>query len=114
MTEAEPADLVAIYATFPDIETAEATGSELVEMRLAACANILPAMRSIYRWNGAIERDDEVVAIVKTRRALVDAVTAAIVARHPYDTPAVVAFPIVAGAEAYLDWVRAETADGHR
>ncbi len=102
-------DAVAIYSTYPDVETAEAIGAGLVEEGLAACVNILPAMRSIYRWQGAIEADDEVVAIVKSQRGRADEIVAAIEKRHPYDTPAIVVFPIVAGSRRYLDWIVAET-----
>ncbi|MCW5696905.1 MAG: divalent-cation tolerance protein CutA [Bauldia sp.] len=100
---------VAIYVTFPDMATAEAIGGAVVEEGLAACINILPQMRSIYRWKGAISRDDEVVGIMKTRRARVEAIVAAIEARHPYETPAIVVLPIVGGSRGYLDWIVAET-----
>lgn len=105
-------EAVAVYSTYPDIETAEAIGGDLVERGLAACVNILPQMRSIYRWQGAIEEDEEVVAIVKTQRSRVAEVVAAIEARHPYDTPAIVVFAIVAGSAPYLDWIASETGSG--
>lgn len=102
---------VAIYVTFPDMATAEMIGGAVVEEGLAACINILPQMRSIYRWKGAIARDDEVVGILKTQRVRVPAIIAAIEARHPYETPAIVVLPIVGGSQRYLDWIAAETDD---
>ena len=65
---------VLIYATYPDPETAEAGGRALVEAGLAACVNILPGMVSVYRWEGAVERSEECVMIIKTRAVLADAV----------------------------------------
>jgi periplasmic divalent cation tolerance protein len=105
---------VAVYVTFPDLATAEALGGAVVEQGLAACINILPQMRSIYRWKGGIARDDEVVGIFKTRRGRVDALTAVIQARHPYETPAIVALPIAGGSRPYLDWIIAETSSEAR
>ncbi len=103
-------DAVAVYATFPDMAVAEAIGTSLVEEGLAACVNLTPGMISIYRWRGALERATEVVAIIKSRRAKVDDLIAAIEARHPYDTPAIVVLPIEKGSRRYLDWIAAATA----
>ena len=98
-----------IYVTTPDAATAERIGRTLVEERLAACANILPAMRSIYRWKGAVEQADEAVLILKTAADRVSALTERVAALHPYETPCIVALPIAAGNPAYLDWITAET-----
>lgn len=108
-TSPAPAEAVAIYSTFPDTETAEAIGGELVESGLVACVNILPAMRSIYRWQGTVEADEEAVAIIKTQRSRTEAVVAAIEARHPYATPAIIVLPVIGGSLRYLDWIAAET-----
>ena len=102
---------VALYVTCPSLEVADAIGFCLVEGRLAASVNIIPGARSIYWWKGRIERADEVVLIAKTMAARLEQATAAIIATHPYDTPAVVAFDIVAGSRRYLDWL-AEAATG--
>ena len=88
---------------------AESIGGELVEAGLAACVNILPGMRSIYRWQGKIENDDEVVAIFKSQASRADELIAAIEDRHPYDTPAIVVLPITKGSASYLNWIVAET-----
>ncbi len=100
---------VLIYATYPDAEKAEASGRALVEAGLAACVNILPEMVSLYRWEGAVERGQECVMIIKTRTALSDRVIAAAKARHPYTTPAFVVLPVEGGLAAYLDWIAAST-----
>jgi len=100
---------VAIYTTFPDIAFAKAVGRDLVAAGDAACANILPKMHSIYRWNGQVEEADEVVLILKTQRNRVDHLIAEIERRHPYETPAIVVLPIADGSQRYLDWIVAET-----
>lgn len=102
-------DVVVIYSTCPDAQTATTIGRALVEDRLAACVNILPDMRSIYRWDGAISEDREVVLIAKSQRGLVQEVTVRIRALHPFDTPAVVALDVIDGSADYLTWVLAET-----
>jgi periplasmic divalent cation tolerance protein len=100
---------VLIYSTFPSAEAAEVAGRALVEQRLAACVNILPGMTSIYRWDGAIARDSEVVMIIKTRQSLASAVIAKAKALHAYENPALVVVPIIDGSQAYLDWLMSET-----
>ena len=99
---------VLVYATFPSAELAEETGRKLLELQLAACINILPSMTSIYRWQGAIETAREVVLIAKTMPARADAVTANIIAAHPYETPAVLVIPVMGGSASYLHWIGQE------
>lgn len=99
---------VLIYATFPRGPLAEQVGRELVEGRLAACVNILPAMTSIYRWEGALQRDEETVMLIKSTAARSDAVMQAIIRRHPYAMPAVLVLPIDGGSRAFLDWIERE------
>jgi periplasmic divalent cation tolerance protein len=103
---------VALYVTCPDLAGAEAIALALVEARLAASVNILPGARSIYWWRGKIERADEVVMVAKTMGHCVEPAMALIVAMHPYDTPAIVAFDIVAGSPRYLEWLAAEATGG--
>lgn len=105
-------DSVFVYVTTATIEQARAIGRRLVEDRLAACANVLPGMESIYRWQGAIETAQESVLILKTRAALVDQLAARVRQLHTYDCPCVVALPILAGNPAYLRWIEAETTGG--
>ncbi len=100
---------IIVYSTFPNVASAESVGGGLVERKLAACVNILPGMTSIYRWEGKVERDSEVVMIIKTRKSLADAVIVGVKAEHPYTNPALLVVPIEGGAEAYLSWLIEET-----
>jgi periplasmic divalent cation tolerance protein len=83
----------------------------LVADRLAACGQNIAAIRSIYRWQGAIEDEAEARVALHTRESLVPAIVARAQAEHSYDVPCVIALPVLAGNPAYLDWVRAETAE---
>jgi periplasmic divalent cation tolerance protein len=109
MDLSEPEVRIALI-TAPDQETGARIARALLESRLAACVNLVPGIRSIYRWEGAIQGDAEVLLVVKTRadreRELVDRA----VELHPYDLPEVVMLPAVGGSLAYLDWVREEAA----
>ena len=98
-----------VYITAGSRDEALAIGKALVEERLAACANILGGMTSIYWWEGALREDAEAVLIVKTRAELVDRLIERVKALHSYDCPCVVAWPIEAGNPAYLDWLAEET-----
>jgi periplasmic divalent cation tolerance protein len=98
-----------IYVTASTPEEASRIGRILVESRLAACANIFPAVTSIYRWQGKVQDDSEVALVVKTRHGLIDDVVAKIKELHSYDCPCVVALPITAGNPEFLDWIVAET-----
>lgn len=102
---------VLVYTTYPSLVEAEKGGLKIVEAGLAACVNIVPAMRSIYRWKGAIEAADEVVMIVKTRASLAERVTAAVKENHSYETPAVLVLPVKGGNQSFIDWILAETAE---
>lgn len=95
--------------TCPDAATAERLASALVDERLAACVNILPGITSVYRWDGRVERDAEVLLLIKTVVARFEAVRERLVALHPYEVPEVIATPIAAGLPAYLDWIAACT-----
>ena len=81
----------------------------LVGERLAACVNLVPGIRSIYRWKGAVEEDDEVLLVAKTRSDCVDALAERVRELHPYEMPETLALPVVGGSADYLDWLRAET-----
>jgi len=99
-----------VYVTAPDMAEAESLAHLAVERRLAACANILPGMRSLYWWRGKLEQAHEVVLVFKTTEALVPALTQALTSAHSYDCPCVVALPIVGGNPDFLHWIDAETA----
>jgi len=94
-----------VLTTVARAEDAERLAEELVGRRLAACVNVLPGVRSIYRWKGAIEREEERLLLVKTRADRFEALREAILSLHPYEVPEVVAVPIDAGSAAYLRWL---------
>lgn len=100
---------VLVYATFPAGEMAGDVGQHLVEHGLAACVNVIPGMTSIYRWEGQLHRDAEVVAIIKTRRSQADAVIAAVRAKHSYDNPALMILNLEGGAPPFLAWILEQT-----
>jgi periplasmic divalent cation tolerance protein len=104
-------DPVLVYTTWPSAAEAEAAGRALVRQRLAACVNILPGMVSIYAWQGAVERAEEAVMILKTRRALAGRLSEAVRARHPYDVPAILVLPTLSVDADYAAWIAAETAE---
>ncbi|MEW5729640.1 MAG: divalent-cation tolerance protein CutA [Pseudomonadota bacterium] len=103
-------DRVLIYVTAPNRDEALALGRALVEERLAACANLLGPITSVYWWEGLVNQDDEVALILKTRADLVDRLVERARELHSYSCPCVVAVPIAAGNPAFLDWIGAETA----
>jgi periplasmic divalent cation tolerance protein len=102
--------IVFVYTTYPSTVEAERAGRALVERQLAACVNILPGMISLYRWQGAIERGEETVMIIKTRASLADAVSAAVKEMHAYETPAILVIPVESVHQGYLGWLLGETA----
>ena len=97
--------VVSVYAIFANAEEAERIGRTVVEERLAACINILPGVRSIYRWQGAVESADEVAAVLKTTAAGADALITRIAGLHGYDVPCIVTWPIDKVLASYADWV---------
>jgi periplasmic divalent cation tolerance protein len=97
-------------ATAPDAETAARIAHVLVGERLAACANLVPQVRSIYRWQGRVEDETEVLLVIKTRADRVPALADRLRVLHPYDLPELVVLPVVGGLAGYLDWIRTETA----
>ncbi|MEO0729474.1 MAG: divalent-cation tolerance protein CutA [Pseudomonadota bacterium] len=100
---------VLVYITCPDQETARRLAHKSVTARLAACANILTGMQSVYAWNGDIHEDSEVVLLLKTRRALADRLIAEITDAHPYDTPAALIIPTDGGSLPFIDWIGSAT-----
>src|SRR5258708_33072546 len=100
---------VFVYTTYASVVEAERAGRALLEQRLCACVNILPGMVSHYWWQGALERGEEVVMIIKTRASLTERVAAAVKEMHSYSTPAILVIPIESVDNAYLAWLMAET-----
>jgi len=101
--------VVFVYTTHPSVVEAERIGRELVERRLCACVNILPGMVSLYWWQGAIERGEEAVMIVKTRATLAERVRVAVRELHSYTTPAILVLPIESVDPDYRKWLLTET-----
>ena len=102
-------DFVLILTTLPIEVDFEKFATQLVEERLAACVNMLPAMRSVYRWKNAIERADERQLVIKTTRARVAALESRLHALHPYDVPEFVVVQIDSGSAAYFSWLTEST-----
>jgi periplasmic divalent cation tolerance protein len=102
--------ILLVFTNLPDRESASRLAEALVEQRLAACVNVLGGCTSVFRWEGAIERAEEIPVLIKTRAARYAEVEALIKSLHPYELPEVVAVPVVRGLPDYLDWVTAETA----
>jgi periplasmic divalent cation tolerance protein len=94
-----------VLCTCPDQATARRLADKLVEKQLAACVNIVSGLESVYRWQDKIEHDQELLLLIKTRRQLVEQLSAEIQALHPYELPEVIAVPIVAGLSPYLQWI---------
>ncbi len=102
-------NVLIVLTNCPDAEVADRLARTLVEQKLAACVNRLPAVDSVYRWQGAIERAVEVPLLIKSTRERLPEIQEAIRALHPYEVPEIVAIPVVAGLPAYLRWVVDET-----
>jgi periplasmic divalent cation tolerance protein len=102
-------DCVVVLITASGEEEAARIGRELVEARLAACVNIVPSIRSIYRWEGSVQDDREVLMIAKTRKGLFGNLREKVKELHSYTVPEILALPVVEGLEEYLSWVREET-----
>jgi periplasmic divalent cation tolerance protein len=102
-------ELMVVLVTVPDGETGARIGRALVDEKLAACVNILPALRSIYVFEGKLCDEGEALCLFKTRRALYPALRDRVTALHPYQVPEVIALPIVEGNAPYLSWILAGT-----
>ena len=109
MTSAPETNVVSVYVTFPAGFAADDAVTDLVREKLAACGNLMTGVTSIYSWEGRIERDPETVSILKTTADRVEALVARLREIHPYDTPCIVAWPVIGGFGPYLEWVKTET-----
>lgn len=107
-------EVVVVLVTGPDPATLATLGERLVGERLAACVNLIPGVRSVYRWEGEVHQDDETLAVVKTTRSAVAPLRERILELHPYDVPEFLVLPVVAGSESYLAWVEACAGGGPR
>jgi len=100
-------DKIVVLSTCANDADATRIARALVEEHLAACVNVIPGARSYYRWNGALETNDEVLLVIKTTRESFDALKTELERIHPYDVPEIIALSVVDGAENYLNWVGA-------
>jgi periplasmic divalent cation tolerance protein len=103
-------DKIVVLTTCDSEEQAERLARRLVEDRLAACTNIIPGVRSIYRWEGQIEAATEFLLIIKSRRDIFPKLREAIAQLHSYEIPEVIALPVADGSETYLNWLDRELA----
>jgi periplasmic divalent cation tolerance protein len=98
-----------IYITTSSTEEALRIGRDVVALRLAACANVLPGVTSVFRWQGEVQEDGETALILKTRSELVEPLTKRVKELHSYDCPCLVALPIAGGNPDFLQWIAEET-----
>ena len=99
-------EVILVFCTFPDKDSARQVGTFLVETQLAACVNLIPGVESIYRWQGAIESAREVQTLFKTTRDRLPVFEQTLFAHHPYDTPEIIAIRPEAVSERYSNWVK--------
>lgn len=104
-------EMLLVYTTWPDAETAQAAGEAAIAARLAACTNILGPMLSIYAWKGQIEQETEIPMLLKTRAQCMTSLRELILGLHPYDTPCVIALPLNEGGSnpEFLNWIKQQT-----
>jgi periplasmic divalent cation tolerance protein len=103
-------DALVVLVTAPTVEGATELARALVEERLAACGNVLPGVRSVYRWQGTVQEETEALLLLKTTRGRFDALRDRVTELHPYDVPEVLALPVEAGSAPYLAWLAGELA----
>lgn len=95
-------------STCPDMGVAETIATALVEERLAACVNILPGARSVYEWQGGIEKEQEVLLLIKSRSDRLPALETRLLELHPYELPELIVVPLVGGSAPYLSWIETQ------
>jgi len=100
---------VVVYVTVPSEEVGKNIARGILEERLAACVNVVKGLTSIYWWKDAIQEEPECLLIIKTKLALFEKLEAKVRQLHPYETPEIIAAPIMAGSRAYLQWLGSET-----
>ena len=102
-------DMRLVFCSCPTVDVAQSIATSIVNAKLAACANIVHGVRSVYRWQDKIEIDDECQLIIKTSLKCLQALEATITKQHPYELPELIAVTISEGSAAYLDWIRKST-----
>jgi periplasmic divalent cation tolerance protein len=101
-------DKIAVLCTCASAEEARRIAAALIDARLAACVNLLPPIRSVYHWKGVVEEGDEILMIIKSTRPLFQRLRDEIARLHSYETPEIIAIPVVDGAAPYLAWMDRE------
>lgn len=109
---AQASDAIVVFMTAATGEEATRLAEMLVGARLAACVQILPPMESVYRWQGSVERQREVLLIAKTKRSKFEELERKVRSVHSYEIPEIVALPLVAGSGPYLEWIMIGTEEG--
>ena len=100
---------IVVLITTVNVTDAERIARALLEEKSAACCNIISGVRSMYRWEGKIADDSEILLVIKSRSGLFDQIKATVAALHSYATPEIIALPVIAGSEAYLQWLNEST-----
>ncbi|TDJ44270.1 MAG: divalent-cation tolerance protein CutA [Gammaproteobacteria bacterium] len=95
-----------LYCTCPDEQVAESISTHIVEHGLAACVNRIPGLTSVYKWEGEMKSGTEVLLLIKTTSDRCEALTAELLNIHPYELPEIIAVPVIAGHQPYLDWIK--------
>ena len=106
------AEIAVVLASVPDLEAGRRLARTLLQERLIACANLVPGVTSLYRWEGAVQEEDESLVVMKTRSELLPRLIARIPELHPYELPEVLALRVADGLPAYCRWVLDETGGG--
>ena len=98
-------EVVVVLVSGPDMATLEELATRIVDEGLVACANLIPRVRSVYRWDGEVHQDDETLAVLKTTRPAIEALRDRVHELHPYELPEFLVLPVDSGSDAYLGWV---------
>jgi periplasmic divalent cation tolerance protein len=102
-------DYIVVLVTVKSDKEGEKIGQALLEEKLAACVNIVPGLKSIFRWKGKISTDEEVLLLIKTKDTLFEKLKKRVIELHSYEVPEIIALGILAGNEKYLEWIKKET-----
>jgi periplasmic divalent cation tolerance protein len=102
-------EYIVVFVTASSLEEAKSIGTTLVEERLAACANLIPHVQSIFHWQNKLSQEEEVLILLKTQRSLFERIQQRIQELHSYQVPEIIALPVQQGSESYLNWILTET-----
>ena len=105
MRRMNPSDAIVVLCSCADTDTATRLAEQLVQSHLAACVNILPGITSVYHWQGQLQKEAEVLLMIKTLSPRFDALKKALIELHPYEVPEIIALPVTNASEPYLQWM---------